>query len=59
MAFSSRFGQLDEVPIVGVGQKERDNKYISVVSNVKENGISIGGLGDQMERMLSAGGDLL
>lgn len=47
MAFSSRFGQLDEVPIVGVGQKERDNKYISVVSNVKENGVSIGGLGDQ------------
>lgn len=47
MAFSSRFGQLDEVPIVGVGQKERDNKYISVVSNVVENGVAIGGLGDQ------------
>jgi taurine dioxygenase len=46
MEFSKRFGELDEVPIVGVGQKERDNKYISVVSNVIENGVAIGGLGD-------------
>lgn len=46
MEFSRRFGDLDEVPIVSVGQKPRDNKYISVVSNVKENGVPIGGLGD-------------
>jgi taurine dioxygenase len=46
MEFSKRFGVLDEVPIVGVGQKPRDNKYISVVSNIVENGVPIGGLGD-------------
>lgn len=46
MEFSRRFGELDEVPIVSVGQKPRDNKYISVVSNIKENGVPIGGLGD-------------
>ncbi len=46
MVFSRRFGELDEVPIVGVGQKPRDNKYISVVSNVIENGVAVGGLGD-------------
>jgi alpha-ketoglutarate-dependent taurine dioxygenase len=46
MEFSRRFGELDEVPIVGVGQKPRDNKYISVVSNVVENGVAVGGLGD-------------
>jgi taurine dioxygenase len=47
MEFSQRFGQLDEVPIVSVGQKPRDNKYISVVSNIVENGVPIGGLGDE------------
>jgi taurine dioxygenase len=47
MEFSSRFGTLDEVPIVSVGQKERDNKYISVVSNIIENGVPVGGLGDE------------
>lgn len=46
MAFSQRFGTLDEVPIVGVGQKERHNKYISIVSNIVENGVPIGGLAD-------------
>jgi taurine dioxygenase len=46
MAFGQRFGQLDEVPPVSVGQKPRDNKYISVVSNILENGVPIGGLGD-------------
>jgi taurine dioxygenase len=46
MEFSRRFGELDEVPIVEVGQKPRDNKYISVVSNVVENGVPVGGLGD-------------
>lgn len=46
MEFSRGFGQLDEVPIVSVGQKPRDNKYISVVSNVIENGVPVGGLGD-------------
>jgi taurine dioxygenase len=47
MEFSRRFGTLDEVPIVSVGQKPRDNKYISVVSNIIENGVPIGGLGDE------------
>jgi taurine dioxygenase len=45
-AFSQRFGVLDEVPPIGKGQKPRDNKYVSVVSNVVENGVPIGGLGD-------------
>lgn len=46
MRFSERFGALDEVPPVQKGQKPRDNKYISVVSNVVEKGVPIGGLGD-------------
>jgi taurine dioxygenase len=46
MEFSQRFGTLDEVPIVGVGQKPRHNKYISIVSNIVENGVPIGGLSD-------------
>jgi taurine dioxygenase len=45
-AFSARFGELDELPPVGQGQKPRDNKYISVISNLVENGVPIGGLGD-------------
>lgn len=45
-AFSSRFGVLDEVPIVSKGQAPRYNKNISVISNIIENGVPIGGLGD-------------
>lgn len=46
-AFSSRFGVLDEVPIVSKGQAPRYNKHISVISNIVENGVPIGGLGDE------------
>ncbi|MCE9639038.1 MAG: TauD/TfdA family dioxygenase [Betaproteobacteria bacterium] len=45
-AFSSRFGVLDEVPIVSKGQAPRYNKHISVISNIREKGVPIGGLGD-------------
>jgi taurine dioxygenase len=45
-AFGQRFGVLDELPPVGKGQKPRDNKYISVISNVIEDGVPIGGLAD-------------
>jgi len=45
-SFGQRFGVLDELPPVGKGQKPRDNKYISVISNVIENGVPIGGLAD-------------
>jgi taurine dioxygenase len=45
-AFSARFGVLDEVPPVSTGQKPRDNRHVSVISNLLENGVPIGGLGD-------------
>jgi taurine dioxygenase len=45
-AFSARFGVLDEVPIVSKGQAPRYNKHVSVISNIVENGVPIGGLGD-------------
>jgi taurine dioxygenase len=45
-AFSARFGVLDEVPIVSKGQAPRYNKHISVISNILEKGVPIGGLGD-------------
>ncbi len=45
-SFSARFGVLDEVPIVSKGQAPRYNKHISVISNIVENGVPIGGLGD-------------
>lgn len=44
--FSQYFGVLDELPPIGKGQKPRDNKFISVISNVVENGVPIGGLAD-------------
>ena len=46
IAFSARFGVLDEVPPVSIGQKPRDNRHVSVISNILENGVPIGGLGD-------------
>ena len=45
-AFSARFGVLDEVPIVSKGQAPRYNINVSVISNIVENGVPIGGLGD-------------
>ena len=46
MAFSARFGVLDDVPPVSKGQKPRYNRHVSVVSNIVENGVPIGALGD-------------
>ena len=46
IAFSARFGVLDEVPPVSIGQKPRANRHVSVISNILENGVPIGGLGD-------------
>jgi taurine dioxygenase len=45
-AFSARFGVLDEVPPVSKGQQPRYSKHVSVVSNLVENGVPIGALGD-------------
>jgi taurine dioxygenase len=45
-AFSARFGVLDEVPPISQGQMPRYNKHVSVISNIVENGVPIGGLGD-------------
>jgi taurine dioxygenase len=51
MDFGRRFGQLDE-PISseysteGVKDTDENLKYVSVISNVTENGIAIGALGD-------------
>lgn len=45
-AFSARFGVLDEVPPISKGQMPRYNKHVSVISNLIENGVPIGGLGD-------------
>jgi len=46
--FMARFGQLENPPVKAASQKDRDPRYphISVISNVKENGIAIGALGD-------------
>ena len=45
-AFSARFGVLDEVPPVSKGQVPRYSKHVSVISNIIENGVPIGALGD-------------
>lgn len=52
MRFSQRFGELDEVPIPTdnmdralAGVAPEAERWISVISNVKKNGKSIGGLG--------------
>lgn len=47
-AFTARFGQLENPPVKAASQKDRDPRFphISVISNVKENGIPIGALGD-------------
>jgi taurine dioxygenase len=46
IAFSARFGVLDEIPPVSKGQMPRYNKHVSVVSNLLENGVPIGSLSD-------------
>jgi taurine dioxygenase len=46
IAFSARFGVLDEIPPVSKGQMPRYSKHVSVVSNLLENGVPIGSLSD-------------
>ena len=48
--FSARFGRLEEVPMGRATAEERAklrNRYITVISNIVENGRPIGGLGDK------------
>lgn len=48
LAFGRRFGELTPGAPVHIGQKPRDEQYpeLAVISNVIENGLAIGGLGD-------------
>ncbi len=46
LAFGRRFGELTAAAPVHVGQKPREYPEIAVISNVVENGVAIGGLGD-------------
>lgn len=46
MRFSARFGQLDRAPIpAGTTSEARPNEWVSIISNVKQDGKPIGGLG--------------
>lgn len=47
-AFTARFGRLEDPPVKAASQKDRDPRFphISIISNVKENNIPIGALGD-------------
>ncbi len=46
LAFGRRFGELTPAAPVHQGQKPREFPELAVISNVKENGVAIGGLGD-------------
>jgi taurine dioxygenase len=46
LAFGRRFGELSAAAPVHIGQKPRDYPELAVISNVIENGVAIGGLGD-------------
>jgi taurine dioxygenase len=48
LTFGRRFGALSPGAPVHIGQKPRDERYpeLAVISNVIENGLAIGGLGD-------------
>ncbi|MEO7728295.1 MAG: TauD/TfdA family dioxygenase [Burkholderiales bacterium] len=46
LAFGRRFGALSAAAPVHTGQKPRDLPELAVISNVVENGVAIGGLGD-------------
>lgn len=47
LAFANRFGELEKGPVTSVSmQEQRHNPYICVVSNVMENGVAIGSLGN-------------
>ena len=43
---TTRFGESEKSPATSGNQQERPNPYISVISNVLENGVPIGSLGD-------------
>ncbi|MBM3344803.1 MAG: TauD/TfdA family dioxygenase [Betaproteobacteria bacterium] len=46
VAFGRRFGELAAAAPVHIGQKPRERPEIAIISNVIENGMAIGGLGD-------------
>ena len=46
LAFGRRFGELSPAAPVHKGQKPREYPELAVISNVVENGVAIGGLGD-------------
>src|SRR5471032_2092882 len=46
LAFGRRFGELSAAAPVHIGQKPREFPELAVISNVVENGVAIGGLGD-------------
>lgn len=46
LAFGRRFGELSAAAPVHIGQKPRQYPELAVISNVVENGVAIGGLGD-------------
>jgi taurine dioxygenase len=48
LAFGRRFGELTKGAPVHIGQKPRDERYpeLAIISNVIEDGLAIGGLGD-------------
>ncbi|HEV7801908.1 MAG TPA: TauD/TfdA family dioxygenase [Burkholderiales bacterium] len=46
LAFGRRFGELTPAAKVHIGQKPRDVAELAVISNVRDNGVAIGALGD-------------
>ena len=46
LTFGRRFGELSAAAPVHIGQKPRQFPELAVISNVVENGVAIGGLGD-------------
>jgi taurine dioxygenase len=46
LAFGRRFGELTSAAPVHIGQQPRQYPELAVISNVVENGVAIGGLGD-------------
>jgi taurine dioxygenase len=46
LAFGRRFGELTPAAPVHIGQQPRQYPELAVISNVVENGVAIGGLGD-------------
>ena len=46
MSFSGRFGPLQKSASIPIGQKPRFNPFVVVISNVLEDGVPVGSLGD-------------